>query len=219
MKMLPIARAVALVLIVGTLGCQDRGYTATELGGHLEVSPSFFGIDEGLPPVQFSATVDGTPVAVTWTSSDPAVATVSNTGLVTPLNDGFAAITATMTATAEKKSASFTVNELFGTPLVSGTLVSAIAGVAGDTDKLYRIYVPEGSSNLDVTMSGGTGDFDIYVVRGPNIPSYDNWTCRPYETGNEEVCSIPSPGSGTWYIWLDVYESGTGVTLRATVTP
>jgi uncharacterized protein YjdB len=45
--------------------------------------------------VQFTATIGGDPAAVTWESSDPTVATVSPSGLVTPsaTNDGFVAIT------------------------------------------------------------------------------------------------------------------------------
>lgn len=214
------ARFVGLVLVLGALGCSDDGYKTTDLSNQFAISPPYFGIDEGLPPIQYEATVGGDPVPVTWESSDPTVATVSPTGLVTPLNDGFAAITATLTADpSRKKSASLTVNALFGTPLVSGVPVTGIAGVVGDMDLLYRIYVPEGTSQLQVQMAGGTGDFDLYVLRGPNTPDYDNWSCRPYAGGNNETCTFANPLAGTWYIWLDVYDSGGGVSLTATVTP
>jgi len=207
-----------LILVLGAFGCTDDGYEITDLSNQFEVSPAYLGVDEGLPPIQYEATQGGDPVTVTWESSDPTVATVSAGGLVTPLNDGFAAITATQTG-GKKKSASLTVNALFGTPLVNGALVTGIDGAVGDMDLLYRIYVPAGSTQLLVQMAGGTGDFDLYVVKGPNIPTYDNWLCRPYAGGNTETCTIPNPGEGTWYIWIDVYEAGTGVTLRATRTP
>ena len=218
MNLRSAARLGGLILVLGALGCADEGYKITDLSNEFEVSPAYLGIDEGLPPVQFTATQGATPVTVTWESSNTAVATVSATGVVSPLNDGFAAITATQ-AGGKKKSASLTVNALFGTPLTSGVQVTGIGGTAGDLTKLYRIYVPAGTTQLLVQMAGGTGDFDLYVKKGPSIPDYDNWTCRPYAGGNNETCTIPNPSAGTWYIWLDVYDTGAGVTLRATVTP
>ncbi len=220
MNLRTAARLAGLVLALGTLGCGDDGYEITDLSNRLEVSPAFYGVDEGLPPIQYEATVGGTPATVTWASSDPAVATVNASGLVTPVSDGFAAITATLSSDpSKKKSSSLTVNALFGTALTSGVQVTGISGAIGDQNLLYRIYVPAGSTNLNVTMAGGTGDFDVYVAPGPNIASYDNWVCRPYAGGNNEVCNIANPQAGTWYIWIDVYDAGSGVTLRATVTP
>lgn len=221
MNLRSAAGLAALVLSIGATGCADDGYKTTDLSGQLVVTPLFYGIDEGLPPVQFAATIDGDPATVTWESSDPTVATVSPTGLVTPLNDGFAAITATLTSnSAVKRSASFTVNELFGTPLVSGVAVTGINGVVGQEDLLYRIYVPAGSSNLTVTLSGFTGDFDIYVAPGPNIAGFDNSECNPWlGAGDDETCSFDDPQPGTWYIFIDPYSNATGATLVATVTP
>lgn len=218
MNLRSAARLSGLLLLLGAFGCTEDGYEITDLSNQFEVSPAYRGVDEGLPPIQYVATQGGDPVTVTWESSAPTVATVSATGLVTPLNDGFAAITATQTG-GRKKSASLTVNALFGTPLVSGTPVTGINGAVGAMNLLYRIYVPAGTSNLRVQLAGGTGDLDIYVVKGPNIPSYTNWLCRPYAGGNNELCNIPNPASGTWYIWIDVYEAATGATLTATVTP
>lgn len=218
MNLRSAARLSGLLLLVGAFGCTEDGYEITDLSNQFEVSPAYRGVDEGLPPIQYVATQGGDPVTVTWESSAPTVATVSPTGLVTPLNDGFAAITATQTG-GKKKSASLTVNALFGTPLVSGTPVTGIGGVAGNMSLLYRIYVPAGATNLRVQLAGGTGDLDIYVVRGPNIPTYTNWACRPWAGGNNETCNFPNPASGTWYVWIDVYEDGAGATLTATVTP
>ena len=218
MKLRAAARLTGLVLVLSALGCAEEGYEITDLSNEFVVSPAFVGVDEGLPPIQFSATQGATPVTVTWESSAVTVATVSPTGLVTPLNDGFAAITATQ-AGGKKKSASFTVNPLFGTPLVNGVQVTGISGAVGFMGLLYRIYVPTGKTQLLVQMAGGTGDFDLYVLKGPAVPDYDNWTCRPYAGGNNETCTIANPAAGTWYMWIDVYTAGSGVTLRATVTP
>lgn len=221
MELRRTARLAGLVLVLGTLACTDDGYETTDLSGKLEVTPLFYGIDEGLPPVQFSASINNAPVTVTWETSNPAIATVSPTGLVTPLNDGFAAITATLSSnSAVKKSASFTVNALFGTPLVSGVAVSGINGTVGQTNLLYRVYVPAGTSNLTVTLTGFTGDFDIYVAPGPEVASFDHSDCNPWLGNNAaETCSFNGPQTGTWYIFIDPYSNANGAVLTATVTP
>lgn len=218
MNLRSAARLSGLVLALGALGCADDGYKVTDLSNEFKVTPAYWGVDEGLPPVQFAATQGATPVTVTWESSNTAVATVSAAGLVTPLTFGFAAITATQ-AGGTKKSASFTVNKLLGTPLVSGVARTGLGGAVGITTLLYRIYVPTGKTTLQVTLSGGTGDIDLYVGKGPTPPTTDVFTCRSWNGGNGESCTITNPASGTWYIYLDVYATGAGATLVATVTP
>ncbi|RDX35344.1 peptidase [Kangiella sp. HD9-110m-PIT-SAG06] len=73
-------------------------------------------------------------------------------------------------------------------------------------------------SSLTVTISGGSGDADLYVRQGsqPTTSSYD---CRPYKWGNEETCTISAPQSGTWHIGLRGYNAASGVTLNITATP
>ncbi len=69
-----------------------------------------------------------------------------------------------------------------------------------------------GYSSLDVTISGGTGDADLYVKFGSQstTSSYD---CRPYKNGNSETCTFTNPQAGTWYIDLRGYNAASGVTL------
>ena len=73
-------------------------------------------------------------------------------------------------------------------------------------------------SSLTVTITGGSGDADLYVRHGsqPTTSSYD---CRPYRWGNEETCTINAPQSGTWHIGLRGYSSASGVTLTVEATP
>ncbi len=82
----------------------------------------------------------------------------------------------------------------------------------------YTLDVPSGMSALNVNMSGGTGDADLYVRFGaqPTTRSYD---CRPYLNGNNESCSFASPAAGRWYISIMAYQSFSGVTLDARYTP
>ncbi len=223
MKMRTVARLSMLGVAAILGGCVDNSYETTDLSNRFEVAPSYIGVDEGIP-VQMTATQGGAPQTVTWESSNTQVATVTAGGLVstncTPAGSAtscFAAITATK-PDGSKKSSSLTVYNLVGLPLTSNVPVT-VGGTVGD-DILYRIYVPEGKTNLSVTMSGGSGDLDLYVRRAtPPTTSSGGFTCRSWNAGNSETCTFTNPQAGTWYIRIDVYEDGAGASLRAVVTP
>ncbi|MCP4607669.1 MAG: S8 family serine peptidase [Planctomycetes bacterium] len=78
----------------------------------------------------------------------------------------------------------------------------------------YSVEVPTGKTSLDVTMSGGSGDGDLYVRFGSN-PTFSKYDCRPYKNGNNESCSFSNPSAGTWYIRIYGYFAFSGVTLKA----
>ena len=62
-----------------------------------------------------------------------------------------------------------------------------------------------GYATLNVTLTGGTGDADLYIRHGSQS-TFQQYDCRPYLDGNEEFCTIDLPSSGTWY--FDVYGYG-----------
>lgn len=99
------------------------------------------------------------------------------------------------------------------TSLQNGVAKTAISATQGSAAK-YSISVPSGASNLNIVMSGGTGDADLYVRHGAEPTSSAN-DCAPYKGGNEESCSFASPNAGTYFINLDAYESFSGVSLVA----
>ncbi|OCQ22093.1 peptidase [Pseudoalteromonas luteoviolacea] len=77
----------------------------------------------------------------------------------------------------------------------------------------YTQQLGAGYSSLEVTISGGSGDADLYVNFG-SASSTSTYQCRPYKNGNSESCSFTNPQSGTWHIDLRGYSSATGVTLN-----
>jgi len=79
--------------------------------------------------------------------------------------------------------------------------------------KRYTVDLSSGYSNLTVTMSGGSGDADLYVRHGAQstTSSYD---CRPYKNGNAETCTFSSPATGTWYVDVRGYSAASGVSLN-----
>ena len=97
--------------------------------------------------------------------------------------------------------------------VTSGVPVSNLSGSRG-SQRTGSIEVPSGAKDLRISISGGSGDADLYVRFGaaPTTSSYD---CRPYQTGNNETCSFSAPRTGTYYIMIRGYSAYSGVTLNA----
>ena len=95
--------------------------------------------------------------------------------------------------------------------LTKGVSVDNLSATTGD-DTFYTMDVPAGATDLSFTMSGGSGDADLYVRFGsaPNASTYD---CRPYATGNNETCSFANPSAGTYHVMINAYSSYSGVSL------
>ena len=72
--------------------------------------------------------------------------------------------------------------------------------------------IPAGVTQLTFTISGGSGDADLYIRYGsqPSTTAYD---CRPYLNGNNEVCTINNPQAGTWHVGIRAYSAFSGVTF------
>jgi serine protease len=98
-----------------------------------------------------------------------------------------------------------------GGTLTKGVAVTGLAATTGNSLN-YTMVVPAGSTNLTFTMSGGTGDADLYVQFG-TAPTDTSYVCRPYLGGNAETCTIAAPSAGTYHVRLKSYASFTGVSL------
>ena len=73
-------------------------------------------------------------------------------------------------------------------------------------------------ASLDIDISGGNGDADLYVRYGSQS-STGSYDCRPYLSGNNESCSFSNPAAGTWHIDIRAYSAFSGVTLDAYYNP
>ena len=100
--------------------------------------------------------------------------------------------------------------------LVNGTPITGISGATGSS-QFWQMNVPNGETSLTISISGGTGDADLYVLQG-NKPTMTVYTCRPYKTGNSETCTITPPTAGTYWVMLNGYAAFTGVTLSGSYT-
>lgn len=79
----------------------------------------------------------------------------------------------------------------------------------------YTLDLGAGYSTMDVSITGGTGDADLYVNFGSQS-STSSYDCRPYKNGNEETCTFSNPQSGIWHIDIRGYTAASGVTLNVT---
>lgn len=114
-------------------------------------------------------------------------------------------------------SASTTVTARFnptsGSKTFTPLLETNLSGTQGST-LYYSIDIPIGAKNLEIEIGGGTGDVDLYVKFG-ELPTTSSYDCRPYDVGNNELCSFPLPLNGPYIIMLRGYTEFSGVTLTA----
>ncbi|HEY0921719.1 S8 family peptidase [Rheinheimera pacifica] len=178
-----------------TPGSDSYGYSQ----GTSMAAPHVAGVAALIKQVKPSASPDEIEQILRNTArSFPAACSGCGTGIV----DANAAVLAAK-GSGSSSGASSTLNNLSAT---SGNWLH------------YTLAVPAGMGTLNVTMSGGTGDADLYVRRGaqPTTSSYD---CRPYKTGNNESCAFTNPQAATWYISMRAYSTFSGVTLVTEYKP
>jgi serine protease len=200
-----------------------RGSTTTTPPANVAPVANFSVSSNGLTAsfTDASTDSDGSIASRTWSFGDGSTSTATN-----PSHTYAAAGTYTVTETVKdnagassSKSASVTVasgsttgGTTGGTVLSNGVAVTLPAKSTG-WSSTYTLVVPAGRSTLTVSISGGTGDADLYVRFGSS-PTATVYDCRPYKTGNAETCTFNAPKAGTWYVRTRVYKAYSGVSLK-----
>ncbi|MET0091792.1 MAG: pre-peptidase C-terminal domain-containing protein [Candidatus Thiodiazotropha sp.] len=100
--------------------------------------------------------------------------------------------------------------------LHNGSTRQGLAQTSG-AEARYRIALPDGAKDLEVEISGGSGDADLYL-RALQAPTTTQYDCRPYLTGNQEQCAVAAPVAGDYHIMLRAYSDYSGVTLAVHYT-
>ncbi|MGO2012239.1 S8 family peptidase [Pseudoalteromonas sp.] len=136
------------------------------------------------------------------TRSFPAACDNCGTGIV----DAAAAVNAALGTTVPPT----------GNELTTGQAKTGLSG-ATNSKTFYTMQVPAGAKNVTFTMSGGSGDADLYVRAG-SAPTTSSYDCRPYKNGNDEVCSIDNPAAGTYHVMLNAYQVYSNVSLIGNLT-
>lgn len=101
-----------------------------------------------------------------------------------------------------------------GTALVSGTAQSVT--LATNASKLYYITVPSGKTSLTFTLSGGTGDSDLYA-RMTTAPTTTSYTKKSDGSTNTETITFSAPAAGTYYLLVNAYAATNGASVKAVV--
>ena len=159
---------------------------------------------------------DGTIASRSWTFGDSGTSTATSPSH-TYAAAGTYSVTETVTdnlgATGSKTS-SVTVANTGGNVLTNGVGIT-IADATVNHQQNWTMVVPAGATSLTFTLSGGTGDADMYVKFGaaPTLTVYD---CRPFVSGNAETCTISNIQAGTYYVMVNAYAAYSGVTLKGT---
>jgi Zn-dependent metalloprotease/PKD repeat protein len=115
------------------------------------------------------------------------------------------------------KTASVTVSSA---PSCGGTVLCSGVGVAlpnvatGGVSSNYTMNIAAGKT-VTFTISGGTGDADMYVRAGA-APTTTTYNCRPYASGNSETCTFTPTTATTYYVNVRAYAAYSGVTLKGT---
>jgi CARDB/Bacterial pre-peptidase C-terminal domain/Leishmanolysin/Bacterial Ig-like domain (group 2) len=102
------------------------------------------------------------------------------------------------------------------TAVVAGSPIAGIAGAEG-VEMLFALEVGAGESGtLEISLSGGTGDVDMYVQRGDRPANRDDYLCRSGGPSTEESCVFNDAQPGTYHILLFAFSDFSGTTLLAT---
>ena len=166
-----------------------------------------------------SSDSDGTIASYNWNFGDGATSTAQNPSHAYTSAGTY---TATLTVTdngglSNSATATVTVNPVGGgSQLQNGETRSGLSGSTGNYEFFY-IDVPANASDLNISISGGSGDADLYVRFGSQ-PTDSSFDCRPYIGGNSETCSEAAPAQGRWHIGVKAYSAYSGVSLTASYT-
>lgn len=141
--------------------------------------------------------------SITWTSSDPSVATVNENGFVTGVSKG----TTTVTATSNNSSVSDTANITVYIPTTGVTLSpNSLTLNVGDTSYIDAIITPSNADHKDITWSLSSGRTSDYI------------TLRKYD----DYVEVTADAEGSVYVQAETYDGQTAsalVDVTTVITP
>lgn len=198
-------------------------YTAPGSGG--TPSANFTFSTSGLTATFTDTSTDsgGTIGSHSWTFGDGGTSTATSPSH-TYAAAGTYSVTETVTdsvngqTSSKTQSVTVSSSSCGGLVLCSGVPVTGLSATKGNWSSTYTLVVPAGQTKAVFTISGGTGDADLYVKIG-SAPTTSSYNCRPYLTGNNETCTFNSPAAGTYYVRVRAYATYSGVSLTGTITP
>jgi M6 family metalloprotease-like protein len=105
----------------------------------------------------------------------------------------------------------FSITEIASIP----STLSTLSAPANDY-RYYKVTVPSFAKKLQFSISGGTGDCDLYAAyKHLPMPVYE-YVSR--NRGNSDSIVVASPEVGVWYLLLHAYGPYSGVTLNTSIS-
>lgn len=78
----------------------------------------------------------------------------------------------------------------------------------------HLVYdLTEGYWEFTATISGGTGDGDLYVRHGAESTTSE-YDCRPFTGRKFESCHFRSPAAGKWHVDIRGFTAATDIMLQ-----
>jgi serine protease len=213
----------------GTYYVRIKAYSAfsgVSLTGSYSTGPS-----NTAPTANFTSSTSGLTATFTDTSTDAQNNITSrswnfgdgSTSTATNPSKAYAAAgtyTVTLTVTdagglSNTKSASVTVTApptCGGLVLCNNVAVALPSVATNGVSSNYTMTIAAGKT-VTFTISGGTGDADMYVRAGA-APTTSTYNCRPYASGNAETCTFTPTTATTYYINVRAYSAYSGVSLK-----
>lgn len=135
----------------------------------------------------------------------------------TTVANGSHAITSKAYDDAGNVGTSAAVSVSVSNPVELANGVAITLSGALESQAVFYVDVPSGVTNLQIAMSGGTGDADLYTRFG-SVPTLTAYDCRPYAIGNAETCRVTTPSAGRYWVMVDAYSAFASTSLKATFT-
>lgn len=129
---------------------------------------------------------DATDKTVTWTISDPTIAAITQTGMLTPLKNGSVTVTATANdGSGISKQVTITITGVTG-PVILATSVTigATSITDGKPQQLTVDVQPANATNKNITWSAAASDVATVSATGLLTPK-SNGTVIIYATAND----------------------------------
>ena len=201
--------------------------TVTQSVTGVSVSPMSLSLYVGVGTGSLTATVspaNATNQAITWTSGNTSVATVSAAGVVSPVSPGTAAITATTVDGGKTATCSVTVTRLVtGVSLNSSSMSLSVGGSAGS---LTATISPSSATNQSVNWTSSTTSVATVSASGtvtPVSPGAATVKVTTVDGGYSASCLVtvtrPVTGVSLNVASLSLSVGGSSGSLTATVSP
>jgi len=155
-----------------------------------------------------SSDADGSIASYSWDFGDGTTSTQANPDHTYTAANSYT-ISLSITDNQGLTESATTTATINGTTPPNSVLTNGIAqNISGvqDSETNFTLEVPAGATNLSITINGGSGDADMFVNFG-SVATQSNYQCRPYKTGNNEVCDITNIQAGTYHVMIRGYNA------------